>query len=331
MTSKWIFSIGVALLLFSCKGGPKGAEQPEMDAEPEVVVPRFSRDSAYSFVAQQLAFGPRVPNTAGHRACRDWLVGKLEGYGANVIRQDFSAKAYTGATLQATNLIAQYKPDLLNRIVLAAHWDTRHISDSPLHTGKKEQPVMGADDGGSGVAVLLEVARQLQANPLDIGVDLVFFDAEDYGDNNGSSPESWGLGAQHWAKNLHYTGGIRPMYGILLDMVGGKGARFGQEYFSMQYAAPVVEKVWSLANTMGYGNYFVREQSNPVTDDHYFVNTLARIPMIDIINQPPGSQTGFPTHWHTDKDTLEAIDRFTLGVVGQVVLAVIYHEEAGVW
>ena len=323
--------MGVALLLFSCKGGPKGAEQPEMDAGPEVVVPRFSRDSAYSFVAQQLAFGPRVPNTAAHRACRDWLVGKLEGYGAKVIRQDFSAKAYTGATLQATNLIAQYKPDLLNRIVLAAHWDTRHISDSPLHTGKKEQPVMGADDGGSGVAVLLEVARQLQANPLEIGVDLVFFDAEDYGDNNGSSPESWGLGAQHWAKNLHYTGGIRPMYGILLDMVGGKGARFGQEYFSMQYAAPVVEKVWSLANTMGYGNYFVREQSNPVTDDHYFVNTIARIPMIDIINQPPGSQTGFPAHWHTDKDTLEAIDRFTLGVVGQVMLAVIYHEEAGVW
>ena len=120
------------------------------------------------------------------------------------------------------------------------------------------------------------------------------------------------------------------MYGILLDMVGGKGARFGQEYFSLQYAAPVVEKVWGLAASMGYGNYFAREQTNPVTDDHYFVNTIARIPMIDIINQPPDSQTGFPAHWHTDKDTLEAIDRFTLGVVGQVVLAVIYQEAAGV-
>lgn len=319
------------VLVFSCANDKKEtADSQTAEEQPTAVsVPRFNRDSAYTFVARQLEFGPRVPNTAGHRACRDWLVQQFKQYGATVIEQNFTPKAYTGTTLQATNIIAQYNPGNTNRIVLAAHWDTRHIADSPINTGKKDQPVMGADDGASGVAVLLEVARQLQANPLDFGVDLVLFDAEDYGNNNGTSSESWGLGAQHWAKNLHYASGIRPMYGILLDMVGGKGARFGQEYFSLQYAAPVVKKVWKLAASMGYSNYFIAEQTNPVTDDHYFVNSIARIPMIDIINQPPDSQTGFPTHWHTDQDNLQAIDRFTLGVVGQLMLAVIYREHNG--
>lgn len=318
-------------LIWGCKENRKGAEAnlEEETFVPAVRVPKFSRDSAYTFVARQLDFGPRVLNSTGHDVCKNWLIQQFESYGAAVIQQDFTAKVYTGASLPATNIIAQYNPKQTKRIVLAAHWDSRHISDSPLNKGNKTQPVMGADDGASGVAVLLELARQLQATPIDFGVDLVLFDAEDYGDPNGSSPDSWGLGAQHWSKNLHYKDGIRPMYGILLDMVGGKGARFGKEYYSLQYAGAVVTKVWNLASSMGYSTYFVNEQTNPVTDDHYFVNTIARIPMIDIINQPPGSETGFPAHWHTDDDTLEAIDSFTLGAVGQLLLAVIYREYGG--
>lgn len=320
------------LVAAACQNDKKadaGLAAENRSADTPVAVPRFDRDSAYALVAAQLAFGPRVPNTAGHRACREWLVAQMQGYGAVVIEQRFSPKAYTGTTLEATNIIAQYNPENPQRIVIAAHWDSRPFSDSPLHTGSKNEPVMGADDGASGVAVLLEVARQLQANPIGIGVDLLLLDAEDYGDNGGGAAESWGMGAQYWAKNLHYANGVRPMYGILLDMVGGKGARFGQEYFSLQYAGPVVQKIWKLAQSMGYSHYFVNEQTNPVTDDHYFINTIARIPMVDIINQPPDSETGFPAHWHTDKDNLAAIDRFTLGAVGQLMLAVIYREETG--
>lgn len=296
---------------------------------PAVQVPRFDRDSAMVYLAKQLEFGPRVPNTEGHRQCRDWLLVQMETFGAKVIRQDFTVKAYTGENLKATNIIAQYRPEEERRILLAAHWDTRHISDSPLNTGDKSKPVMGADDGASGVAVLLEVARQLQQAPIDFGVDIVFFDVEDYGEDNGNDMNSWGMGAQHWARNLHYTTGVRPVYGILLDMVGGKGARFGKEQISLQYAAPVVNKIWSLAQNMGYGNLFVNDQVSAVTDDHYFVNTIAGIPMIDIISRPKDTPTGFPAHWHTDKDTLESIDPNTIRVVGQLMLAVIYREYAG--
>lgn len=331
---KYPFSLLVlfALTLLLIQGCKKNARDTGNEAPPNppaVKVPRFEKDSAMAYLVKQLEFGPRVPNTAGHQQCRDWLAAQFEAFGMTVIRQDFTAKAYTGANLKATNIIAQYRPEQTRRILLAAHWDTRHISDSPLHTGDKNQPVMGADDGASGVAVLLEIARQLQATPIDFGVDLVLFDVEDYGNDNSSDPYSWGLGSQYWSRNLHYKSGVRPMYGILLDMVGGKGARFGKEYYSLQYAAPVVEKVWRLAQSMGYGNYFVNDQVGVVTDDHYFVNTIAGIPMIDIINRPPDTETGFPAHWHTDKDTLESIDPNTIRTVGQLMLAVIFREYAG--
>lgn len=324
-----VFVLLSLLAASACKNNKRGKEQPETETPASVTVPKFDRDSAYAFLASQLEFGPRVPNTPAHKACGEWLAQRFETYGAQVIRQDFSAKAYTGAMLQGMNIIAQYNPGEAKRIVLAAHWDSRHIADSPSNQTDRDKPVMGADDGGSGVAVLLEVARQLQQNPVGLGVDLVLFDLEDYGEDGGTDPNSWGMGSQYWSRNLHYRSGIRPQYGILLDMVGGKGARFGKEYFSLQYAAPVVDKVWSLATSMGYGNYFVQDQVGVVTDDHYFVNTIAGIPMIDIINRPPDTETGFPAHWHTPNDTLDAIDPFTLRAVGQLMLAVIYREFAG--
>lgn len=327
-----IYALFVAMVFSGCKKGGSESRQENVSAPQETVdvkVPRFDRDSAMAYLARQLEFGPRVPNTAAHRACRDWLIGKLEGFGARVIPQDFTAKAYTGENLRATNIIAQYRPEEKRRILLAAHWDTRHISDSPLNTGDRSKPVMGADDGASGVAVLLEVARQLQQAPIDFGVDIVLFDVEDYGNDGGNDINSWGMGAQHWSRNMHYTTGMRPVYGILLDMVGGKGARFGKEQVSLQYAAPVVNKVWSLAQNMGYGNLFVNDQVSAVTDDHYFVNTIAGIPMIDIISRPQDTPTGFPAHWHTDKDTLESIDPNTIRIVGQLMLAVIFREYAG--
>ena len=317
----------IALLLLSgCKSDPPASETTDGAPEKkEYAVPRFERDSAFAFVARQVAFGPRVPNTEAHRQCKEWLVGQFRSYGAEVIEQDFQVNAYTGVALNATNIIAQFNPQSRKRIMLAAHWDSRHVADSPLSRERQDEAILGADDGASGVAVLLEIARQLQANPIDMGVDLVLFDAEDYGETSGAE-ETWGLGSQYWARQPH----ARPQYGILLDMVGAKGARFPKEQYSMYFAPKLVNKVWNLAERMGYGNYFVDAPGGGVTDDHYFVNTIAGIPMIDVINLPVNSENkGFGNHWHTHQDNLDVIDPRTLRAVGQVMLAVIYREAGG--
>jgi glutaminyl-peptide cyclotransferase len=318
----------LALVFTFCKNEPKAPVVDEKPAEA-AKIPAFNRDSAFAFVAEQTEFGPRTPNSPAHEACKNWLSAELKSYGLEVIEQNFQAKAYTGTMLNSTNIIGQYKPNLSRRILLAAHWDSRPMADAPQSPkADKTKPVMGADDGASGVGILLEIARQLQANPVDIGVDIVFFDAEDFGDYN-SSGDTWCLGSQHWSKNLHYKKDIRPEYGILLDMVGATGARFGFDDISYQRAPEVLQKVWSLAKDMGYGQYFVEEGVGGITDDHAYVNSIAGIKMIDIINKPLGSQSGFVDHWHTTDDTIDKIDRFTLRAVGQVLLAVIYREYNG--
>lgn len=322
----YCFIIGI--LLSSCKTDNAGESTVEDTPKKTYAVPKFERDSALAYVQAQVDFGPRVLQTAAHDSCRDWMVQKFESFGATVIAQDFKANVYTGESFDATNIIAQYNPGAKKRILLAAHWDSRHQADSPLSQERQGEAILGADDGGSGVAVLLEVARQLQANPIDMGVDIILFDAEDYGESGTNNTESWGLGSQYWSRNFH-TKGYRPKYGILLDMVGSKGARFPIEQFSARYAPQVVQKVWKLAQSMGYNNYFVQADGGAVTDDHYFVNTIAKIPMIDIINRPVNSQTGFGRYWHTHNDDMGIIDKRTLRAVGQVVLAVIYREASG--
>lgn len=320
------------LLEIGCKSEPKPPPAPA--PSPTVEVPKFDRDSAFSFVEKQVAFGPRLPNTSGHVACKDWLVGEFKKYGLQVTEQPFKATAYTGTILNSYNIIAQYNPSASKRIMLAAHWDTRHIADSDLSTERKDEPILGADDGGSGVGVLLEVARQLQAAPAEnIGVDFVLFDAEDHGDDASeeSKPETWCLGSQYWSKNL-VPAGYQPKYGILLDMVGARNTKFPKEGVSMNFAPQVMNKVWAIGQELGYGRFFVNEQTGGgVTDDHYFVNTIAKIPMIDIIGmpKPPGTNNSFGRHWHTHDDNMEVIDIRTLRAVGQTLLEVIYREAAG--
>ena len=325
-----IFAILTGLLLFNaCQ--PDAPETPVKDKQKSskpIPIPRFNKDTAYDYVAKQVAFGPRVPNTPGHKACKEWMVQTLKEQGAKVYEQDFKAKAYTGETLNGTNIIASYNPDAKKRVFLAAHWDTRPISDYDPDAAKQNDPVPGADDGGSGVGVLLEVANKLNETPIGIGVDLIFFDAEDFGESKGEDIKTWCLGSQHWGKNPHVKG-YKAKYGILLDMVGSKGARFTKEEISMNYAPRVMNKVWKLANNMGFGNYFSNESSGTVIDDHLFVNQLTGIPTIDIINRPLNSKTGFGAYWHTHKDDMSVIDKNTLRAVGQTVLAVIYNESNG--
>lgn len=321
--------IASTVLYVSCKGEPKKPQEASVKATP-AKIPAFNADRAYDDIAKQLEFGPRVLGSEGHAACQAWLVEQFKATGAKVMEQTFMAKVYTGEQFPAANIIAQFNPQISDRLVLAAHWDTRHIADSPLSEERVEEPILGADDGGSGVGVLLEIARLIQENPIGIGIDIVLFDAEDYGQSGGgeNSATTYALGSQHWSRNPH--GPYKARYGILLDMVGAKGAQFPIENFSYQYARDIVEKVWPLAIRMGKGNYFLNQRGGGITDDHYFVNTIANIPMIDIINLPPNAKNGaFGKHWHTHNDNLDIIDKNTLRAVGQVVTAVIYKEDAG--
>lgn len=296
--------------------------------KPTVTPPAFDVDSAYNFVKAQTDFGPRTLGAPAHDACRDYLLNRLASYCDTAFCQSFTAATYDGKKWPASNIIASINPTAAVRIVLAAHWDSRPFADHDPRPGNRDNAIDGANDGASGVGVLLEVARQLHANPPGIGVDFVLFDAEDYGPKEGDNAprgEWWGLGSQYWARNPHQPG-YNPRYGILLDMVGATDACFYQEQFSIRDAQPVVAKVWAAAYELGYGKTFINKPGGIITDDHYYVNTLSSIRMIDIIHYDVSTGTGFPSVWHTMDDNIQHIDRNTLGVVGRTLLHVINIE-----
>jgi len=298
-------------------------EKPKVKIE----VPNFNSDSAYFFVEQQVNFGPRVISSKAWDNCSKYLTSKLESYNAKVIVQQAPITTYDQKKHTLRNIIGSYLPEKNNRIALFAHWDSRHIAD--YDTINTSQPILGANDGGSGVGVLLEIARNLNLKNPKIGVDIIFFDAEDYGQpENSKFPimnDSWCLGSQHWSKNPHKQNYFAK-YGILLDMVGGKDAEFWQESISSYYASNIIKKVWDVAHNIGYSNFFIYKNSPQIMDDHYYVNTIAGIPTIDIIEYDPFSKTNFNKHWHTHADNMNNVDRKTLKAVGQTVINVIYSE-----
>ncbi len=287
----------------------------------QVAVPDFSADSAYLFVGKQVKFGPRVPNTEAHRKCAAWMAAEFKRYGLSVIEQKFQTQHYKGTVFNANNVIAQYKPEIPRRILLAAHWDSRFMADHD--TANQDKPIDGADDGASGIGVLLELARTLSKHPVEIGVDFVCFDVEDQGDDNGAS-ETWCLGSQYWAKNLHKPN-YMPYQAVLLDMVGGKDARFYKEGVSVEVAPRTVDKIWEIAVSQGFMQYFIPENRPGITDDHLFVVKGARIPMIDIISTPNTGSHPFPDWHHKHADTMDNIDRNTLKAVGQTLTVFIYQ------
>ncbi|MCD8165070.1 MAG: M28 family peptidase [Bacteroides sp.] len=322
------FITGV-ICFFSCTGNKSNATVSSSGDTPVVVnVPVFDADSAYQFIQAQVDFGPRVPNTAGHVACGEYLAEKLASFGAAVTDQYADLIAYDGTILKARNIIGSYKPETRKRILLFAHWDTRPWADNDPHKKNHRTPILGANDGASGVGVLLEIARHIGQQSPELGIDIIFFDAEDYGTpqfhTGRYAEDTWALGSQYWSRNPHVHG-YTARFGILLDMVGGKNATFYKELYSLQYAPSVVEKVWDTAHRLGYGALFVNEKGGMITDDHYYVNKYIKIPSIDII--PHDHNEGFGSFWHTVDDTMDVIDRSTLKAVGQTVLEVIYREE----
>lgn len=297
-----------------------------METTQKTKAPEFNQDSAYAYVEKQVAFGPRVPNSNAHKACSKYLKNELERFGAKTYVQEAILTAYNGDKLEANNIIGVYNPEHKKRVLLFAHWDSRPYSDQDEEK-YHYTPIDGADDGASGVGVLLEIARQIGLKGIDIGIDLIFFDAEDYGTPafiKEHKQDTWCLGTQFWAKNPHVPG-YKADFGILLDMVGSQDATFYKEATSIKYAAPILEKVWSTARNLGYGKYFINTNWGGVTDDHQYVNTGRNIPSIDIINLKPDTPHGFGIYWHTQNDTMDNIDHQTLKAVGQTVLEVIYN------
>lgn len=312
----------LALSLLSCNNVKKPAESTPINKV--VAIPAFSADSAYKYVKAQVDFGPRMPNTKQHDECANYLEQQLKQFGAQVTVQRADLTAFDGKVLKSENIIGSYNPEAQNRILLFAHWDTRPWADNDPNPKNHNTPILGANDGASGVGVLLEIARNLGKEKPNIGVDIIFFDMEDYGTVEGGE-DSWCLGTQYWAMNLP-TSSNKPKFGILLDMVGAPNATFYKEQFSQLYAPDIVEKVWSQAAALGLGQTFVDEQGGAITDDHIYVNKLAGIPSIDIIQFDKNTSTGFAAYWHTVDDTMANVDKTTLQAVGVTLLNVIYNE-----
>ncbi|MGQ0828723.1 MAG: M28 family peptidase [Bacteroidota bacterium] len=322
-----IIVVTISIFIVSCGNETEQPKEtlPKTPEVKKIATPDFNSDSAYTYIKAQVDFGPRVPGTPSHTKCADYLVAKLKSFGFEVMVQKGTVQTHDKKQFTLKNIIASLKPETQSRILLCSHWDTRPITEKD--TKNTDKPGDGANDGASGAGVALEIARQTSILKPNIGIDIIFFDLEDYGLNgdSGNGPSTWCLGSQYWAKNLH-TPNYYANFGILMDMVGGKDAVFAKEGISVEYASAIVEKVWKTANDIGYGNYFLPQTKYFVgEDDHIYVNQ-AGIPCIDIIeyNQASGA---FADYHHTHKDNMDAVDKKTLKAVGQTVLEVIYLEK----
>ena len=308
----------VAFLLISCEKD-EGLVFKDQGRE----VPVFDAERAYSFVEDQVNFGPRYPNSDGHIQVQNYLISFLKDKAGDnfMFSQDFEATGYD-ESLKLRNIIASFNPYAADRIMLAAHYDTRPRSDEDIPP--TDEPILGADDGGSGVAILMELATIFQNNPPPIGVDIAFFDGEDYGTSG--DLDNYFLGSRYWANNPPVPG-YKPRFGILLDMVGAENATFPKETYSMTYAPNLVNELWSIAAEKGYDNYFLNEEGAGAVDDHVIINRVLKIPFIDIINhrRKINGGTQFGSHWHTQGDNLDIISTETMQAVGDVLNELIYN------
>jgi hypothetical protein len=295
------------------KSIPAATQQPA-----ERGTPVFDGNTAFQFLTAQTAFGPRVPNTQSHQQCLAYIQSELQKYADTVTLQSFSCPGYEKTTLQLTNVLASFNNAAFTRILLLAHWDSRPRADQDPDPKRMDQPVPGANDGASGVAVLLEIARHLKAQPPKIGVDILFTDGEDYGKEHDLS--NYFLGSKYFA--AHLPGGFRPMFGILLDMVGDNQLQIPKEPNSLRYAPDVVDLVWSTARDLGVYQ-FADVTQRPVADDHLPLNE-AGIKTIDLIDfdYPDDSNR----YWHTTQDTPDKCSAGSLEAVGKVLLTVIYQQ-----
>ncbi len=309
------------VMLGNCGGATGQAASGESDtADSAAIAPtdstaaediRFDADSAYSYVATQVSFGPRVPGSESHAKTSAWLERELRRHGAEVTLQHAKLKAFDGTELPMTNIMGSYKPDKSDRLLLLAHYDTRPWADQDATAANRKKAIDGANDGASGVGVLLETARMLGAAQPDKGIDILFVDCEDYGTEG--DDESWAMGARYFAAHP-IKPGYKPSRAILLDMVGGIGAEFPAEYLSRSNAPEIDDAIRSAAARAGHSAKFPRKIGGAITDDHVEL-IKAGIPAIDIIDY----RGGFCPTWHTMDDNMDNIDKETLRAVGETL------------
>ena len=330
-----ILSIFVSslLLLVSCENENTNKQVEnvvpvETKTAPHITPPDFNSDSAFAFIKVQADMGPRTPGSKAHEQAVNYFEKKFKEYGAEVIIQKATVTTFDEKKWLCKNVVASFNPENPTRVLLSAHWDSRPFCDydSVKENAKKACP--GVNDGASGVGVLLEIARLLQKQKINIGIDIILWDMEDYGAGQADPTkealeDDWALGSQYWSKNPHKAGYIAK-YGILLDMVGGKNTAFPIEATSVFYAGAIKDKVWNTAANLGYSSYFI-DRKCEVVDDHVYVNKWANIPCIDIIGYRASENKFFPQH-HSLRDDITTIDKNTLKAVGQTVLEVIYNE-----
>ncbi len=316
------------LLLAGCKHNNSTVE-PSGDQSrdyAQVEIPAFSADSAYACVERQLAFGNRIPGSKAWEQCAAWLVSQMQRRCDTVVVQDFKATLWDGTMVPGKNIIASLNHKADRRVLLAAHWDSRKWADHDGNDDLQRSPVPGANDGASGVAALMEMARVMSAMPPSVGVDFIFFDVEDQGAPDWSEvydQDTWCKGSQYWGQNRHVPF-YSAVYGVLFDMVGTEHPRFTKEQISRSFAPGLTNKLWRAAAALGYGNIFVNQETDPILDDHYYVNQLTGIPMVDIVQNSPG--ISFFEHWHTTTDDLNAVNAESLRMVAVVTMKTIYGD-----
>lgn len=322
-----------SLVMSACTGSASApasgtTKEPTADTSAEHrSLPTFCADSAYAFVAKQCEFGPRVPGSEAQRECSQWLESELRRHGASVTIQEGRMTAYDGTSLPVRNIVGSFNAEARMHVLLISHYDSRHVADQDPDPARRHDAVMGANDGASGVGVLLELARLASQQAPQVGIDIFLTDVEDYGapdDWKGQHDEKWwGMGTQMWCREAA-SKGYRAQYGILLDMVGSPDATFFREYYSDRYARPYVDQIWQAAASMGYSHLFIDRQGGGVTDDHVFVNRMLNIPCVDIIDTRADSDGTFCPEWHTTHDTMEHISAETLGKVGKVLVKLLF-------
>ena len=322
--------LSAVLALGSCKNNaPAAADEPAGGQDPLCAV-KFSADSAFASIQTQCNFGARVPGTDAHTRCADYIAAKLKGYGLTVTNQTFTAKRWDGQTQHGRNILAAYNPDATERVLIATHWDSRPWCDADADSTLHHTPVMAANDGASGVAVIIELARLLKQLKPSVGIDFVCFDLEDggapYWGTADEEGRDWCLGSRYWAEQAA-AAGYRARYGILLDMVGGRDARFCFEGFSTRYAEAAMNRLWDTAARVGAGNLFVKQDGGYATDDHVNINEIAAVPTVDVIPYIAGSEHSFGVTWHTSHDTPENISRETIRQVGQTLVQMLSEEQ----
>lgn len=274
----------------------------------------FDGSRAFGYLERQVSFGPRIPGTTAHEQAGDWILAQLRARADTVIVQQITHPAAGGQVLHLRNFLARFRPAQADRILYLAHWDTRPHADQSADSAARLQPVPGADDGASGVAVLLAVADALKAAPPAVGVDLLFVDGEDYGSFTDSSDVL--IGSRYFA--AHLPAGYPPLFAVLFDMVGDKDLQVYVEGNSQAQAPEVVDRVWRAAADLGYDTIFVPQVRHTLIDDHVSLQR-AGIHAIDVVD------FDYP-YWHTTQDTLDKVSAASLQIVGDVALAVIREQ-----